>query len=69
MLIFEMLKRVRAPRLLAIVAVAALIPLAAGCSQLETGALLWGVGYGYELLFTPARALIGTGVLDFINTH
>lgn len=69
MSILNKLKAVRTSRWMAIVAASALIPLTAGCSTLETSALLWGVGYGYELLFTPLRAMIGTGFLNFVNTH
>ena len=61
--------RMRTSRWLAIVALAALMPLAAGCTQLETQAIFWGLGYAHELLFTPLRAAVGGGLLDFINTH
>ena len=69
MSILNKLKRIRASRWLAIIAVSALIPLTAGCSVLENAAMFWGLGYAHELLFTPARSLFATGLLDFINTH
>jgi len=63
------LKGVRASRWMLIVAVAALIPLTAGCMPLGTGDLIWNIGYAYDMLFIPVRAAIGTNLLDFINTH
>ena len=61
--------RMRGARWIALVALAALIPLTSGCSVLEDAAMFWGLGYAHELLFTPARSLFATGLLDFINTH
>ena len=63
------MSRMRSARWIAIVVVAAMIPLTAGCSLLENAAMFWGLGYAHELLFTPARSLFATGLLDFINTH
>ena len=69
MSIFKKLNRTRASRWLAIVAVSAMIPLTAGCTLLQDAAMFWGLGYAHELLFTPARSMVGTVLLQFINTH
>lgn len=69
MKILHKLMGVRASRWMALVAVSALTPLASGCSTLENAAMFWGLGYAHELLFTPLRAMVGTGLLNFINTH
>lgn len=69
MSILKKIKGIRASRWMAVVAASALIPLTAGCSVMENAAMLWGLGYAHELLFTPARSLFATGLLNFINTH
>ena len=54
---------------LAVTAVA-LIPVVSGCATiLQDSAWFYGIGYAAELLLTPARALLGTATLDFINSH
>jgi len=69
MSIKKKLKAIRASRWVAVLIASMLAPLAAGCSTLENAAMFWGLGYAHELLFTPLRAMVGTGLLNFINTH
>lgn len=69
MSILNKIKGVRASRWLAIVAVSAMIPLTAGCTGPDAAATIWLYGYAYEFIFAPARAMFGTALLDFINTH
>lgn len=48
----------------------ALIPVVSGCATLlQDSAWFYGIGYAAELLLTPARALLGTATLGFINSH
>jgi len=55
--------------MLALTAVA-LIPVVSGCATiLQDGAWFYGIGYAAELLLTPARSLLGTATLGFINSH
>lgn len=69
MSILNKFKGTRASRWMAVVAASALIPLTAGCTVMEQAAMFWGLGYAHELLFTPLRAMVGSGLLNFINTH